>query len=184
MKNKLVCIITLLVLVSCNDTVNNDVYKTKDGEYASRSGNFVADFPTQPKYTTIDNQIGLDKFKIHLYRSALGAQKIFSIEYVDYPEHFIASMDNEQLYAQSVNNFANKMRGSFMLVLNENIEQHSLKGKAFQLEASKEIKNQGLNAFIMGRLFRKDNRVYTITYTGVDDKHVDSFLNSFRLLNY
>jgi len=182
MTKKVLLILTFIAFLSCGDKTNDDIYKTKSGAYASKTGNFIVHFPTKPKYTSIDNQIGLDKFQIHLYRSTLGAQKIFNVEYNDYPEHMIKSLSNEQLYTQGVANFANKMAESFNLQYQKPIEQNDLNGQAFQLELNKNAKNKGHDGFIMGRLFRDGNRVYTITYIGVNDKNVDSFIDSFRLI--
>jgi len=182
MTKKILLILTIFVFISCGKNEADDIYKTKGGEYASKTGNFVADFPTEPNHTAIDNQIGLDKFKIHLYRSTLGPKKIFNIEYNDYPEHMIKSMSNEQLYNQGVTNYANKMAESFNLQYQEPIEQHGLSGQKFQLELNDNAKNKGLDGFILGRLFRQGNRVYTVTYIGVNDKNVSSFVDSFRLL--
>ena len=182
MTKKILLILTIFTFVSCGKNESDDIYKTKGGEYASKTGNFVADFPTEPNHTAIDNQIGLDKFQIHLYRSTLGPQKIFNIEYNDYPEHMIKSMSNEQLYNQGVTNYANKMAESFNLQFTEPVEQHGLSGQKFQLELNDNAKTKGLDGFILGRLFRKGNRVYTITYIGVNDKRASSFVDSFRLL--
>ena len=91
---------TILAVISCGKNESDNIYKTKAGEYASKTGNFVADFPTEPKHTAIDNKIGLDKFQLHLYRSTLGPNKIFNVEYSDYPEHMIKSLPKEQLFNQ------------------------------------------------------------------------------------
>ncbi|MBW1296292.1 hypothetical protein [Aquimarina litoralis] len=183
MTNKIVLILTFLIFVSCGNNTNDDIYKTKKGEYATKTGNFIVNFPTEPKYTSVDNQIGVDKFQIHLYRSTLGAQKIFNVEYYDYPEYMIKSLSNEQFYTQSITNYANKMAESFNLEFQKPIEQNGLNGYAFQLEINKKAKSKGLDGYVVGRFFRNGNRIYTVTYIGVNDKNVDSFIDSFRLIN-
>ena len=35
---------------------------------------------------------------------------------------------------------------------------------------------KGIEGHIQGKLFRKGNRVYTVTYIGQNDKNVDSFM--------
>ena len=182
MKKQLLLFVTIFSLFSCGKIEGNDIYKTKGGEYASKTAHFVVDFPTKPKHTAIDNQIGLDKFQIHLYRSALGPKKVFNVEYTDYPEHMIKSMPNEELFDQAVTNYTNKLAESFNLLYQEPVVQHELKGRKFQLELNESAKSKGLDIFILGRLFRKENRIYTITYVGNNDKRAGSFVDSFRLL--
>ena len=183
MKRALFFLFISLQCIGCGSEGSNDIYKTSNGDYGSKKGNFIADFPTKPKLTTIDNQIGMDKFQIHLYRSTLGGQKIFNVEYYDYPENLINDISDEEFLVQGVNNFSRKVAESFDLEYQNPITQHGLKGQAFQLELNKTAKAKGLDGFIMGRLFRKGNRVYTITYIGVDDKNIDSFIDSFKLIN-
>ena len=173
---------TIFATFSCGQFENNDIYKTKGEEYASKKGNFVADFPIEPNHTAIDNQIGLDKFEIHLYRSAFAGRKIFNVEYNDYPTHMLKSLTTEELYNQAVNNFAYKVADNFDLIYQKSIEQNGLQGQAFQLELNDNAKKKGHDGFIMGRIFKDENRVYTVTYMGIDDNRVGSFLESFRLL--
>lgn len=182
MLRKSLLIFTILTFVSCVNNANENIYKTKYGEYATKSGNFIADFPAKPSYSSIDNQIGLDKFQIHLFRSSLGSNKRFSVEYNDYPEHMIKSMTNKQLYSQTVTGFSNKMAEAFKLEFQEPIEQHGLKGHYFVLNLKQSVLDKGIRGHIQGKLFRKGNRVYTVTYVGLDDKNVDSFMKSFRLI--
>jgi len=183
MTKKIILIFTVFAIFSCgNDSDSNNIYKTKGGEYASKKGSFIIKFPTEPNYSAINNQIGLDKFQIHLFRSTIGPNKIFNLEYVDYPEYTIKSMSNEQLFNQSVNNYVNKMVESFSLEYQKPIELNGLKGYSFQLKLNNNAKAKGLKGFIIGRLFRHKNRVYTITYVGVDDRRVSDFVNSFRLM--
>lgn len=182
MTKNLLLIFTILSFLSCGNESNKMIYKTKGGEFASQPGNFIADFPTEPNYSAIDNQIGLDKFQIHLFRSTLGPNKIFSIEYLDYPEHMIKSMTDEQIYSQGVTNYSNKMTEAFKLEFQESIEQHGMNGQYFVLNLKQNAIDKGIKGHIQGKLFRNGNRVYTVTYMGQDDKNVDTFMKSFRLI--
>tara|TARA_R110002124_G_scaffold84681_1_gene220269 strand:- start:14138 stop:14713 length:576 start_codon:yes stop_codon:yes gene_type:complete len=182
MTKKLLLILTILTFLSCGNESDKMIYKTKGGEFASQPGNFIADFPTKPNYSAIDNQIGLDKFQINLFSSTLGPNKRFSIEYIDYPEHMIKSISDEQFYKQGVANFTNKMAESFKLEFQESIEQHGLKGQYFVLNLNQRALNKGIKGHIQGKLFRKGNRVYTVTYLGLNDKNTDTFMKSFRLI--
>ena len=182
MTKNLLLILTILTFLSCGNDSGKMIYKTKGGEFASQPGNFIADFPTEPKYSAIDNQIGLDKFQIHLFRSTLGPNKIFSIEYYDYPEYMTESMTDEQMYSQGVTNFSNKMAEAFKLEFQEPIEQHGLSGQYFVLNLKQHAIDKGVQGHIQGKLFRIGNRVYTVTYIGRNDKNVDTFMESFRLI--
>ena len=181
MIKKLLLVLTILTLFSCGDE-NDDIYKTKSEEFASKKGNFIADFPTKPYYSSIDNQIGLDKFQTHLIRSTLGENKVFSIEYIDYPQYMIKSTSDEQLFAQIVTNFTNKMADSFDLDFQKPIEQHGLKGQYFVLKLNQYAISKGIIGHIEGKIFRNGNRVFTVTYLGRYDKNTDPFMSSFRLL--
>ena len=182
MTRKLLLFLTVLTFISCGNKTNESIYKTKSGDYASKTGNFIANFPTKPNYTAIDNQIGLDKFQIHLFRSTLGPNKIFSIEYSDYPEYMIKSLTDEQIYSQGVTNFSNKMAEVFNLDFQESIEQHGLSGQSFILNLKQSAIDKGTKGHIQGKLFRKGNRVYTVTFIGRNDKNSDMFMKSFRLI--
>ena len=57
MIKKLFLILIVLGFLSCGNKTNETIYKTKDGEYASKHGNFIADFPTKPNYSAIDNAL-------------------------------------------------------------------------------------------------------------------------------
>ena len=182
MTKNLFLIFTILTFVSCGDESDKMIYKTESGEFASKSGNFIANFPIKPSYTAIDNQIGLDKFQIHLFRSTLGRDRIFSIEFYDYPEYMIKSMTDEQLYSQAVTNYSNKMAEEFKLEYQKPIEQHRIKGQYFVLNLKQSALDKGIKGHIQGKLFRKGNRVYTVTYIGLNDRNINPFMESFRLI--
>ena len=182
MIKKIFLICGFIALLSCGNNNSDDIYITKIGEYASKTGNFIAEFPTEPNHSSIDNQIGLDKFKIHNIKSSLGPKNFFTVEYVDYPEYIIKSMSDEQIFEQSINAVANKLAGNFVLQNQKTIEQNGLTGKAFQLESTDVAKSKGYDAFVLGRLFRNGNRIYTVSYAGVNDERAGTFVNSFRLI--
>ena len=181
MIKKLILLFSIIMFISCGNE-NDDIYKTKSKEYASKSGNFIIKFPTKPNYSLIENQIGLDKFHINLIRSTLGINKIFSLEYTDYPEYLLKSKTDEQLFDQVIENYSNKMTESFKLKQQKPIEQHGIKGRYFVFTLKESAIDQGVFGHIEGKIFRKGLRIYTVTYLGVNDKHTDEFINSFRFL--
>ncbi len=94
----------------------------------------------------------------------------------------ITSMSDEQIFNQGVTNYSNKVSESFQLESQESIEQHGLNGKYFVLRLNQGAIDKGVKGYIEGKLFRKGNRVYTITYLGHNDKNTDAFMKSFRLM--
>ena len=67
--------------ISCAENKNDDIRETKGGEFYSKIGNFIIDFPTKPNYSTSEEQLGPDKVHLHIFRSTLGPTSIFNIEY-------------------------------------------------------------------------------------------------------
>lgn len=175
-------IFVILALFSCGNESNDHIYKTKKGEYASKAGKFIVDFPSQPEYTKGNGQLGEENIEIHVFRSTLGPKKIFSIEHDDYPKDMIQNLSNEEVYAQAIENYTQKMVGSFVLQSQKPIKQHGLSGRQFIMNLNKKAKAKGHKGYIVGRLFRNENRIYIVTYIGINDKNTDSFLNSFRLI--
>lgn len=180
MKVKLFTLVLLVSLSSCKD--NSDIYKTTSGAYASRVGKFYAKFPTQPNLSIQENNIGTDEFEVFSYRSTLGLNKIFSVEYVDYPGELIKAMPNEEFLEQVVTNYSYSMSSNFDLDYKEPVENGDLKGIYFVLQPKENRAIQGIKGMILGEVFKKENRVYTITYLGIPDKRVDTFIESFTII--
>lgn len=181
MKSKLLILVSISVLViySCNSDPYQKVYRTTSDEYASDSGHFIAKFPSEPKVTVIENQLGLDKFNIYHFQSNLGANKSFTIEFVDYPKHLVESQTSKQILTQGVTNLINKLGKSFHLQSQTTINQHGLEGEYFVIEIADN--NQQQDAYIEGVLFFNNPRIYTVLYYGQSDNRVEEFIKSFRL---
>lgn len=182
MVKKLLLILTTFIFISCGNEKNENLYKTTSGEYASKTGNFVVKFPSEPSYSVSENQIGSDQFQIHTFRSALGPNKIFTVEYIDYPSSFIKSMTDEEIYTQGIANFSNNIAETFTLEFQEPIEQHGIKGQYFVFNLKQTAKDKGIKGHIVGMLFRNENLVYTVTYMGRNDNKTGEFMDSFRFI--
>lgn len=179
-KTRLTIILILLALCIVSCSSETDIYKTKSGEFASKSGNFIAKFPTQPKFSTIENQLGLDKFNIDIYRSGLGSQKIFIVEVTNYPEHLLTSKTDKEILTESLTNLTNRLGKKASLEFEKSIEQHGLTGTYFEYRINGTSNKKA--AHFLGSFFIENNRFYTVSYTGQPNKHVEVFLSSFRLL--
>ncbi|WP_299229137.1 hypothetical protein [uncultured Psychroserpens sp.] len=183
MIRKLQILFCTIIFISCGNETNEHIYKTKTVEYASKTGNFIAKFPTEPKYSVLERKIGIDDFEIHVFRSTLGPNKIFSLEYIDYPENMIKSLSDSEIYSQGISNYSNKIADKFNLDFQKTIEQHGLKGEYFVFSLKPSLIEKGIEGHVLGILFRKENRVYTISYMGINDDKTGTFLDSFRLIN-
>nr|WP_321235466.1 hypothetical protein [uncultured Psychroserpens sp.] len=179
MKIKLFLLLFLVALSSCKN--DSDIYKTTSGAYASKKGKFVAKFPTEPQLSIQDNKIGFDKFQVFAYRSTLGPNRIFAVEYFDYPGDMIKSMPNEDFLEQTISNYVYGMSSNFELDYKEAVDNGDLKGVYFVLQPKENAAIQGIKGMILGEVFKKGNRVYTITYFGIPDDKVDPFIDSFTI---
>lgn len=171
----------IFFIVSCGNNAN-DIYKTQGGEYASQKGNFIIKFPVKPNYGVINNQIGLEKFKLNLFTIALGANKTFSLEYVDYPKGLFNNKSNNRIFNETISGLKNRMGDIFYIESNDDIIQHGIAGRKFILTFKEDYLKKGARGHIEGRLFKINNRIYILLFKGLNNDHVQPFMDSFRLL--
>lgn len=171
---------SIFFIIACSSNPNNDIYKTKAGEYISKTGRFSIKFPKKPKFNVTDKKIGEDKFVIYSYKTTIDNDKIFSLEYVDFPEHIIKSRTDDALYTQVISNMVSNMPADFELKLIFDTEQDSLKAKYFAFEKNEE--NRDEDPYAEGMVLRKNNRIYTIMYLGAFDEKVNEFIKKFHIL--
>ncbi|WP_204345257.1 hypothetical protein [Psychroserpens algicola] len=181
MKIKLLALLCFTALLSCKN--DSDIYKTTSGAYASKQGKFVAKFPTEPLLSVHENKIGFKEFQVYAYRSTLGTNKIFSVEYFDYPGDMIEAMPNQEFLEQAVSNYTYQMSANFELDFKEPVSNGDLEGIYFVLQPKENATIHGLKGMILGEVFKTSNRVYTITYLGIPDAKVDAFIDSFTIIN-
>jgi hypothetical protein len=177
MLKKVYSLLLLTLLISCSDS---DIYKTKSDEYASKPGNFIAKFPDEPVKNVIENNIGSEKFETTIFATSLGPNKFFSVTYDDLPTNLIGLTTDEELYDRMIENVLFRLKDAFKVEHKKEITQHGLKGVFYILEfKDKSLRNQG---YISMKLFRNKNLFYNISYNGKNDKSIDPFMNSFRLI--
>lgn len=184
-RNLLVILLTIFTLNSCQSQLKDktEMYKTESGEYVSESGNFIIDFPMKPTLRVIDNQIGMDKYKIYNYQAVAGQQMIYMAEYIDFPKYVMESWDKDQAYDQILKTLEAKYGGVFKLTKKESTEQHSLNGIYFEYSLNPETNvPRGVKGGIKGKIFLIGNRSYQLTYLGEEQELIDKYLNSFRLI--
>ena len=167
-------LLTIILFFSCNNQNENDIYKTKSGEYGSKVGNFVIKFISEPNFSIVNNE---NTAPIYRYRATLGVNKIFTLEYFDYADDVLNQVGIEAVYNQIINNVISNFGDN---VVDKNVSivnQHGLEGKHFVVYFKDEVKG-----YVDGKIFLNGNRVYIITYMGKHDKNIDPFMKSFRLI--
>ena len=174
--------IILLLCVSCFDANNSgDIYKTKSGEHASKSGKFVAKFPIKPAYSILDREFGTEVLQVHSFRTVLGPNKIFAVDYVDYPKTYIDQLSEQEVYKLIKTNYIYQSSGLFELDFEQPIEQHGLKGQYVVLRLKENRLKKNVDGHYLIQIFKRENRIYTISYLGINDSQIGEFLESFRL---
>ena len=184
-KKLLIFLFIIFTLNSCQlqKKDKTEMYKTESGEYASESGNFIIKFPIKPILNIIDNQIGMDKYKIYYYQAVAGEQMIYATGYIDFPEYIIESWGKDDWYNQSLKTLEARYGGVFKLTKQEPTEQHNLKGQYFEFSLNPNANvPRGVKGSIKGKIFFIENRAYTITYLGENQELIEPYLNSFRLI--
>lgn len=175
-------VFTVIICFSCGNESNSEViYKTKSGEYASKTGKFIAKFPTEPVYSIVEREFGHETLEVHAFRTVLGLNKIFAVDYIDYPEAYIKQMSDEEILKQAMINYIYQASDSFELDFEKPIEQHGLNGQYFVLRLNENMSKKGAKGHVLVQVFKKENRVYSISYLGHNDKQTGEFLDSFRL---
>ncbi|WP_188467121.1 hypothetical protein [Bizionia arctica] len=184
-RNLLILLLTIFTLNSCQSQTKDKtkMKKTESGEFYSESGNFIIDFPIKPTLRVIDNQIGMDKYKIYNYQAVAGQQMIYMAEYIDFPEYIIESWDKDQAYNQILKTLEAKYGGVFDLTKKEPTEQNNLNGIYFEFSLNPNANvPKGMKGGIKGKVFFVGNRSYQLTYFGEEQELIENYLNSFRLL--
>ena len=176
-KNLIFLLFVFFISISCSD---EDIFKTTTQEYASKKGKFIAKFPQEPELVVIENKVGLTEYSIFRYGLAYTPNKNFSVEYLDYQPKEIEPFTDDELYNKAIENTLFSLKNQFKIQYQENIVQHGLKGKTYILEFKDKSKRE--IGFIFIKLFRVKNRIYSVIYQGRDDRNIDPFMKSFRLL--
>jgi len=157
-RNLLIILMTVFTLNSCQSQTKDktEMYKTESEEYVSESGNFIIDFPIKPTLKVIDNQIGMDKYKIYNYQAVTGQQMIYTAEYIDFPAYIMESESwtKEQAYNQILKTLEAKYGGVFKLTKQESTEQHNLNGEYFEFSLNPDANvPRGVKGGIKGKIF-------------------------------
>lgn len=168
-------------LASCSQK-ENDIYLTKGGEYASKEGKFVVSFPVQPIYSKLKREVDDHEVNVHLHRAVLSFNRIFDLEYINL-EDVSLSFSEKELLTSLAGTVAEDFSGEFVLTENEALSFKEMNARKIRLETNKQMKEKGSDYFIKVHLLIHENRLYALKYAGIDDKRIDVFFSSFRIVD-
>lgn len=168
-------------LASCSQK-ENDIYLTKGGDYLSKEGRFAASFPVKPVYSKLNREVESLPFNVHLHRAVLSANRIFDLEYIDLEGHNL-NFSNDELLNSVAQHIIEDFSGKFMLVENKAFTFKAMEARKIRLETNKQMKEKGSDYFIKVHLLIHENRLYALKYAGIDDKRIDVFFSSFRIVD-
>lgn len=77
-KRLLSVLLMLVGLLGCQSE-KPDIYKTKQGNFASKEGKFVAEFPKEPTVTVQENKIGHETINVYLFESFVRPQNYYRV---------------------------------------------------------------------------------------------------------
>lgn len=168
-------------LASCSQK-ENDIYLTKGGDYLSKEGRFAASFPVKPVYSKLNREVDNHVVNVHLHRAILSSNRIFDLEYINLEDVSLGFSDKE-LLASLAETIAEDFTGEFVLAENEAFSFKEMNAHKIRLETNKQMKEKGSDYFIKVHLLIHENRLYALKYAGIDDKRIDVFFSSFRIVD-
>lgn len=176
--------IFVLLLLGCNNQPSNDLFKTTDGEYASRMGKFVAAYPSKPFHHISRRKIDEESDFIqefHLIRSTFGDYKVFSVEYFELDEKIVSEYTTEELLEivkSDIDNFL--YEADFVPGFINQTKLQGSKALFFSYQPNPKLAKQIPTAKAEGKAVIRNNRVYYMYYFGKIDRQAERFLESFR----
>lgn len=185
-QNPFLIIVVFLLFSSCNmqEQPTNDIFKTTEGEYASRMGKFVAKYPSKPFHYIYRKKIDKEKDLVADYHSVIttiGDTRIFNVEYFVMDEEFLANKDMREikdLMMFDVNNFFQK-KGFTVDFFNDKKLQ-SFDGVYFSYKPTPALKRALPKAKGKGKAILRNNILYYVYFLGVFDREAQDFIDSFR----
>ena len=184
MKANVYLIFLVFLFMGCSNHPPNDLFKTTDGEYASKMGRFVAAYPSKPFHyiaqRKLDDQSDLHH-EFHLIRSTFGDRKVFSVEYFEMDEDFQDHTSTKEIFdllKKDIQDFLEDV--DFVLDYTSGTNIQGFKGFFFSFQPNAKLKRQMPKARAEGKVVIRENRVYYMYYFGIIDRQADKFLESFR----
>ena len=178
--------VVFLLLSSCieQEQPTNDLFKTTEGEYASRMGRFVAAYPSKPFHHIYRKTHEENKDLVTDYHSIflkLDNKRIFNVEYFVLNEAFLAEKDLREikdLMMFDVNNFFQKK--GLTVDFFDDKKLQSFEGVFFSYKPTPELKRTLPKVKGEGKAILRNNTIYYVYFLGVFDQEAQNFIESFR----
>ena len=166
----------LTITISCDDSPNIALEKDADGFYRSSLGNFRIQFHTTPSAQVLDQQIGMEKFKVYSYQAFEDRRTGYKIEYIDIPEVLVEMTPAGFTHEAMLNNLSFLFgKEGLQLTSSSDVTYKDLKGLEFRFD--------GDQGSVIGRYFKIGNKTYTMYSFGqVHTEKINAFFNSFEIL--
>ena len=150
--------------------------KDADGYYNSNISNFKIKFPVQPSTKVIDNQVGLEKFKIYFYQAVKEKDELYNLEYIELPTALAASSKQQNYLELVLTNLSNiYRRKGFNLTSKKEITYQNTKGLEFRYD--------GVMGSVIGRFFNINDKTYTMTFMGHPrTSEINAYFDSFQIV--
>jgi hypothetical protein len=152
--------------------------KDADGLYRSAIGNFRIKLPTTPAVNVLDQQIGLEKFKVYGYQAIENRTEVYRIEYLAIPETLLEMSESTGGYNYDtvINNlFIQYKNQGFVLSSTKEVTHKDMQGVEYRFDSDK--------GSIVGRFFKVGNKTYTLYFLGQPyTNRINAFFDSFEIL--
>ena len=184
---KLTSLIVFLVFLGCEKAPNNDLFKTTDGEYASRMGNFVAKFPEKPFHYIARkrNPEHIDTYlEFHSIETNFEDKGIYIVEYLDLNEESLkknTSREHKDSMLMQINLTLQEL--DFVIDYFEDDKLQGHDAVFFQFKPVGNRKRFNLKDRVEGKAILRKNRLYYVYYIGEINRRAKQFIKSFRFTN-
>lgn len=178
---KVFTLLTLtFILFSCGDDGKPDKIKFKSGAYGSKAGQFIAEFPGEPKVLTQHFEAGsIGEFDQHTFQFSVATEHFYSVSYVDFPSELLKAWDNEQLFDQSIKIFTTQL-GDFRVT--KKVENPS---EIYEKSITYSLYSSTPGEFIKSKFIRYEDRIYQVLFMcrrrQPENEKIDGFINSFQI---
>lgn len=176
--------ILIILLSGCQEKPIDDIFKTTDGEFASRMGKFVAAYPEEPFHfiyqKSIPDQPNL-KLETHAIEFTSAKGNLFQVEYFDVnPDSIHAKSKRElkDIMMMDMNNFLQEK--NYRIDYFNDIKLQSYDGVSFIFKPNQQLSFTDPKSRVKGKIVLRDYRIYFVYYVGKLNRASKLFLKSFR----
>lgn len=176
----IITLLALTFLTACGDDGLPDLIKFKSGEYGSRTGAFIAKFPSEPSVQSQHFDMGevaeYDQFSFQYNRAN---EHIYTVSYVDFPTDILASWEPEQLFDQTIKTMSSQLGDLRISKRIVNSEEN------YELSVTYTLNSSTPGEMMKSKMVMHDKRVYQILFMcrrrQPEDQKIDEFIESFRI---